>query len=739
MIDAPDREKISEILSDIDQADADGSQYVQRKLRNWNTRYCVWPGQSEDGRKHAGAMGRQPWPWDGAADTRVRLADNIIRDHCAILTNAFFKSRVQIQPVESMDIDKRTAAEAVLKWLLFQHCLDDLRREVRLAAEFRETYGLAIMAVDWQQTTRTEIKRFTIEEAQMMVQESQDPNLAALLEIVMDPLQEETAAELLGQVVPELGKVSKVRALRDKGEVEWESPYIFESKPVWTALEAWEDVIFPIQTFSLQRAAFVARRELLNEVELRERAAVEGWDEDWVEEAVKHKGQLKRIHLNLHRTDQFLFEQLRDLIEIWHVFRKENDPKTDAIRVTRSVISYHIPDKAAVHELLPYAHGMYPFVEMPRERSTRPLLESRGIPELVQTAQEEIKIQRDYRADRASISILPPVRVPANRGKFDLVLGPGVQVPERRPGEIGWMDPPRPDAGSIEVENATRFDVNNYFGRMADGVPPQMSMIHTQEMIDSYLLDMKLCVIQTMALAQQYMTPEEVSRVTGNASLAFSASPQDIRGRFDITAEFDARLLDNEALGAKLKYLSEILVPMDSFGVIDRAGLVKYMFQAVDPNMASMLVQDIGAATQQEIEDEQGAFAKIAAGTEPPMKEGGQNAQVRLQTLQQIIQSNPAVSNATSRTKSSAACWTRACRLSNSSSSKAKTPSSAVSARSLRCSRWRRSNNSEDRKQRLNLWQLSPTSPSEMSPGSTSRSTTTSPSPTTVRPTTRQP
>jgi hypothetical protein len=644
MIESPDREKISEILSDIDQADADGSQYVQRKLRNWNTRYCVWPGQSEDGRKHAGAMGRQPWPWDGAADTRVRLADNIIRDHCAILTNAFFKSRVQIQPVESMDIDKRTAAEAVLKWLLFQHCLDDLRREVRLAAEFRETYGLAIMAVDWQQTTRTEIKRFTIEEAQMMVQESQDPNLAALLEIVMDPLQEETAAELLGQVVPELGKVSKVRALRDKGEVEWESPYIFESKPVWTALEAWEDVIFPIQTFSLQRAAFVARRELLNEVELRERAAVEGWDEDWVEEAVKHKGQLKRIHLNLHRTDQFLFEQLRDLIEIWHVFRKENDPKTDAIRVTRSVISYHIPDKAAVHELLPYAHGMYPFVEMPRERSTRPLLESRGIPELVQTAQEEIKIQRDYRADRASISILPPVRVPANRGKFDLVLGPGVQVPERRPGEIGWMDPPRPDAGSIEVENATRFDVNNYFGRMADGVPPQMAMIHTQEMVDSWLLDMKLCIIQTMALAQQYLTPEEVSRVTGNASLAFSASPQDIRGRFDITAEFDARLLDNEALGAKLKYLSEILVPMDSFGVIDRAGLVKYMFQAVDPNMAAMLVQDIGAATQQEIEDEQVQFSKIAAGTEPPMKEGGQNAQVRLQTLQQIIQSNPAVS-----------------------------------------------------------------------------------------------
>jgi hypothetical protein len=643
MIKAPKQEDITAMLYEIDQADADGSSYVQRKLRNWNTRFCIWPGQSEDGRKWSGSQGKQPWPWQGASDVRIRLADNLIADNCAILANSFFKSRVQVQPVESMDVDKRNAAETVLKWLMFQHCLDDLRREVKLAAQFRETYGLAVMAVDWVQNTRTEIKSFSIEDAQMMLEQSQDPNLAALLEVVMDPLQEETAAELLGQIIPELGKVAKVREFREKGLVEWESPYIFESKPVWTALEAWEDVIFPIQTFSLQRAAFVARRELLTEVELRERGAVEGWDEDWIERAVQFKGEMKRIHLNLHRTDQFLYEQMRDLIEIWHVYRKENDPKTNAIRVTRSVLNYHVTDKVAVHELMPYAHGQYPFIELPRERATRPLLESRGIPELVQTAQEEIKIQRDFRADRASISILPPLKVPANRGKFDLVLGPGMQIPERRPGEIDWMSPPRPDMGSIEMEQATRADVDNYFGRISEAVPQQRYMLHTQELIDSWLIDMKLCIAQTMALAQQYMTPEEVARITGNAQLAFNASPQDIRGRFDITAEFDARLLDNEALGAKLDYLAKVLVPLDSFGVIDRAGLVKYMFQAVDPNLAGMLVQDIGAATQAEIEDEQGAFAKIAAGTEPPLKEGGQNAQVRLQTLQQIIQSNPAV------------------------------------------------------------------------------------------------
>jgi len=638
-----DRDKITEILSEVDQADADASTYIQRKLRNWNTRYCIWAGQNEDGRKHPSAQGRACFPWPHSSDVRIRLADQIVRDHVAMLVNAFFKARVQVQPVESMDIVKRTTAETVLKWLLFQHCLDDLRREVRLAAEFRETYGLSVMAVDWQTTTRTEIKTFTMDDAMAMLQESQDPNLQALLEVILDPEQEELAAQLLGEVIPELGSVTKVRQFREKGVVEWESPYIFENKPVWTALEAFEDVIFPIQTYSLQRAAFIARRELLTEVELRERAAVEGWDEDWTERVSKHKGEMRRISVNLHRTDQFLYEQLRDMVEVWHVYRKENDEKTGAVRVTRSIMSFHVPDKVGIHEILPYSHGLYPFVELPRERSTRPLLESRGVPEICQTHQQEIKVQRDLRVDSASISVLPPLRVPANRGKFDLVLGPGVQIPERRQGEVSFMEPPRPSQGSIEVENAARIDINNYFGRMADGVPPQLAMLHTQEMIDSWLIDMKLCIAQTMALAQQFMQPEEVARVTGN-QMPFNASPADIRGRFDITAEFDARMLDAEALGAKLDYLAKILVPLDSFGVIDRAGLVRYMFQAIDPNMAAMLVQDIGAATQAEIEDEQSAFAKIAAGTEPPLKEGGQNAQVRLQTLQQIIQSNPAVS-----------------------------------------------------------------------------------------------
>jgi hypothetical protein len=635
------REDLTKIIGDIDQADADGSQYQQRKVKNFNTRYCIWPGQTDDGRKHQSAYGKKIFPFENAADTRVFLSESLIRERVIALVNAFFKARIQVQPVESMDVIKRNAIDTVLKWLM-GHCLDDLRREVRLAAETRETYGLAIMAVDWEQQTRVEIKTFTMEEAMMMLQESQDPNLQALLEVILDPEQEELAAQLMGEIIPELGSTTKVRQFRERGEVEWEQPYIFSSKPVVRSLEPWEDIIFPIQTDSIQRAPFVARRELLSEFELRERATLEGWDSEWVERAVKHKGELKRIHLNIHRSDNFLFEQLRDLIEVWHVYRKEHDPRTNATKVTRTVLSYNITDKPAIHELMPYDHGLYPFVELPRERNTRPLLEARGIPEITQTAQEECKIQRDARVDATSLSIIPPLKTPAARGKFNLVLGPGVQIPERRPGEISWMAPPPFGQGSIEVEMATRADVDRYFGRMTDTVNPNISMLHMQELVDSWLLDMKLVVSQIMQLAQQYMTPEEVARITGNP-VTMTEGAADIRGQFDVTADFDARTLDAAALEAKLTFVAQTLVPLDSFGILDRANLIRYMMAALDQNLSDLIVQDIGVATAAEQEDEQTAFAKIAAGTEPPLKEGGQNAQVRLQTLQQIIQSNPAV------------------------------------------------------------------------------------------------
>ncbi|NBZ96373.1 MAG: hypothetical protein EBR40_08115 [Proteobacteria bacterium] len=634
-----DRTKISSLIGELSQAETDASYYFGRKTDNFNTRFCLWSGQSEDGRKHQGSLGKKPWPWEGASDTRIRLADTIINETVRLLKRAFFSSRMQVQPVETSDAIVKQAVQTALNWMMKVHCLDDLRREVELALQIRETFGLAFLGIFWRTTTRIEKKQITLEEIQNVALQG-DGAAAALVEAILDPLQEESAKSMLAMLAEQAGTASAVRALREKGVFEYENPYIFESKPEWVALEPLEDILFPASTWSIQRAPWVARRELITEDELRERETTQDYDAEWVERAVKQKGMTQRINRNVLRNNEYLSNNDRDLIEVYHVYRKVHDK--GATRVECTVLNTSITDLVAKHEISPYEHGQFPFIELPRERASRNLLESRGVPELVHTSQQEIKTQRDYRADRASIAILPPVRVPANRGKIELVFGPGTQIPERRPGEFGWMEPPPFDKGTIEVEQSTRGDVDEYFGRATAAIAPARTMLAQQDLVDSFLTDMKLAIAQTLQLMQQYLTDAQVQRIVGMLPGKFQLTREEVQGQYDLQVDFDVRDLDNEFLGKKLDYIAKVAIPLDVAGVIDRAGLVKFIMSAVDPVLGESLVRDAGVAAAAEAEDEQVQFAKIAAGSEPPLKEGG-NPQVRLQVLQQTIQANPAV------------------------------------------------------------------------------------------------
>lgn len=636
-------EDVKGFLSDIEQASLDGGVFAERKQRNYDVRHALWAGQSPDGRKRGAALGKNPFPWEGASDTRLRLADALVNESVSLLTNAFFKAKVQLQPVESGDAAARVSAEVALRWMLWQHCADDFRREVELLANYQEQYGLALMHVTWRRTTRTERKQLTLQEIGEMLVESRNPVFQVLLDSIMDAGQEADAVALLRDVIgPEAATVAVVRALREVGVAEYDRPYIFENRPEFVALEPWEDVFFPVETSDLQRSRWIAWRELVGETELRERVLTEGYDGAWVDDAVKRKGVSRGGLGNYFLADRGVVQGESDLIELWHYYFRDSGPD-GATRVRYCVLHSEIADRAGLADLVPFAHGQYPFVEFARERTSRCLLESRGIPEIVESAQNEIKVQRDYRADRSSIAVLPPVRVPANRGKLSLVFGPGAQIAERRPNEFGWMQPPPFDQGTIEVEASTRRDVDGYFGRISANVPQSLTMLMQQTAVDRWLRSCKAVVQQAFALMQQYLTDVEVMRVTGTMTTPFQLSREAIQGRFDLTADFDVRDLDAETLAAKLDFIVKMIVPLDVAGVLDRAGLVEFAMGAIDPGLAARLVRSQEAATAAEAEDEQLAFTKIAAGTEPALPQQGQNAQLRAQVLQGIVQANPQV------------------------------------------------------------------------------------------------
>ena len=639
----PTDETISELIGLVEQAETDAANYWTRKNLNYNLRYCLWAGQDDNGRKYSANLGKPAFPWDGATDSKIRLADMIINERVRMLKSAYGKSRMSIVPTETTDMQAGRKVETVIKWLLNSHCAAMTKREIELAANIRETYGLSIMGVFWRRTTRNEVLTFRLDSLQQTFAETGDPQIALIIEAILDPTQEEAVARQMDILLPGQGTVANVRKLRETGEFSYDSPYIFENLPDWQAYEPWEDIVFPPSTYDLQRAPFIACRELLREDELREREVTEGYDPKWIDEAVQHKGVYRRNARNLHRmTDSILLSDDRDLIEVWRVYQKKWNEDIGAMEVICTHIQPSVVDRSAKSEPMNYEHGQYPFVELPLERTTRPLIESRGVPELLSTHQQEIKTQRDYRSDRASLTILPPLKVPANRGKLDIVLGPAKQLPERRPGEFSWMAPPVQDNATIEIEAATRRDVDEYFGIPRPDMAPQRALLAQQDLVDTWLADLSLILGQTFQLSQQYLDDIQFVRVAGGMPMPFRATRQEIQGKFDLRLDFDARTFDSEALEVKIRGLIELL-PLDVMGVVDRVGLVRFLFSAIDPNMAEFLIKDVDAAAQKEIEDEQLAYTKIAAGTEPPLKPDGENAQLRLQTLQGIVQANPAL------------------------------------------------------------------------------------------------
>jgi hypothetical protein len=645
---------ITRLAKAISESINDASGYYSRRHQAEETRYCIWAGQSSDGKKHSENYdGEAVFPWEGARDSRVRLADEIVNERVKVLKAAWRRAQVQAVGTESGDSAWGANVTTLLKWVLHTQMGGRMRAEIEYAANVRETFGAVVFGITWEQELRMHME--PIDLRAMMAAAAEDPEFEAQVQMLLDPARDEESLDAIQSLSPALTKSTArniLRELRSTGRSEFPKPEILRSRPLWTALEPMVDVFFPAGTTELQKARWVARREVLDEAALRERELTEDYDPKWIDQAIKKKGNVLHGQLEAMQTltdrswrkhsydMNTTSEERENLIEIWHVYERTSEPKTGIQQVHCRVIHGGVPDLVGKETLLDYDHGQLPFVESVRERVGRAILDSRGVPELVETDQADIKMQRDFKADRSSITILPPMRVPARQaGK--LVFGPAAQIPERRKGEIDPMHWPALDAATIQVEGSMVAQVNRYFGRISQEVPELLQNLHLEDLAADWLEDLTECFRQTLQLMQQYMTDEEVARILGSLRQRFNVSRQEIQGQFDILIRFDARDLNSEFVIQKAKVIGELIVPLDVAGVLDRSATVRELMNAFDPQLAERLVRDEESVSEAEVEDEQMQFAKIAAGIEPPIRESGQNAALRLQVMQGIIEANP--------------------------------------------------------------------------------------------------
>ena len=655
--DVPD---IEEIKREMQYAINGAFEFYERNEHALNVRYCWWEAQTRDGRKH-GTLERQPFPWEGASDARIRTVDMVIEEHAALLLAALKNAKVQVTTPKAGDIDTGSRMSALLRWYINNSMADEIDAEIEPLANMMLTFGSAVLSIDWLQTLGYSQQTITLDDLAQMAAQAGGPQMAGKLqELIFAPAMRPAAMQFLQEQNPMLSEGDAGKILDDlqkRGEATFPKPYIDESRPSLLALQPFQDVFFPVNTTRLQKARWIAQREFLTEVELRARVKTDGWDEEWVEQVLLTE-QGKMWNWNVYALE--VLERMREIGGVWgeamnqadkmyEVWHFRHRAQKDGFPAIFNTVFHPLVSKSTnsgpnygKHEILPYLHGEYPYVEFVRERHVRTLLSSRGYPELLDTQQTEIKVQRDSRTDRASITTMPPIKVKLRRGGTKNSYGPGVEIPLEKMDDMEPMAFGAPDGTSMEIEEKARMDIDEYAGVAGEGIDPGRILAKQQKLVNTWMSRWKAAGRQMLALAQQYTPPMTIPRIVGQFAKPIDISREAIAGEFDLQMTFDQRLQNPEYVFDLLKGIQTFLLPMDTNATIDRDVLVKYGMAAIDPTLADLAVRDPQTAQQSEIEDEQANVAKMFAGQEPPMKLQGQNFGARLQVLQAAIK-NPRI------------------------------------------------------------------------------------------------
>jgi hypothetical protein len=629
----------------------------ERRILAEEIRYNLWEGQSRDGRKHANAQdGKPAFPFEGASDARIRLADMIVNERVLILTAAAFRNLPRVKGLELQNEALGHQLTTLLKWVLKNKLGGQYFREIVKLAQYQEadSPAAAILGVWWEQETALEMRTLTLAEIAQSVQALglQPEQITALEAQMNDPEQDGETAQALQQLIPHLSDARAkkvVQELRENQEAEFPAPYLKTDQPSVCAYKLYEDIFLPTNTADPQKCRAYFVREWLGEWELRERQISYGYSEEFVTEVLKHEAAtmfpLYRRNPGMGEFTIVAEEQTaskearRGLYEVvtvvWKAVNEDQIPGIYMLPISGSV-DFPAKDR----ELCDYKHGNYMFTFFAREILGSRLLDSRGVPELISTEQQALKLLADSFQDHVQLATLPNIKVPRRRSKLSLVIGPLKIIKEDRPGDVTYMQPPEYPQGNERQQEEVRRRVDEYWGRISENVAPMLTQLHQTGIALNFLTNLTDALTQVLQLCQQYISDEELQMICGDDGIPIARSREEIQGKFAVELTFDPRDLDMDYLKNIVAMIVQIL-QVDTLNTIQRDKLVQRLFSAIDPNLAAATIRPVEDANQSEVQDEQNNFAKISAGVEPGMVEGGQNFPLRLQTLTDIVQKNP--------------------------------------------------------------------------------------------------
>ena len=620
MIYAEDGPNVMALADAYDKCLIDLDEYFEACLRSYDDRRNLWAGKSDDLRK----QGANAFPWQGASDIEVNVVGERIDAFVAILDQALQRSHIKAFPTSMASMPRASMVSGFLKWMRSTY-IPNFRQQMELGANYLLEKGLMVSYVGWKREKRTYLQQVSIEEIAQV-----SPDLA---ELIVSGADDEMVLGMLQTAFPDLSSKRAKRAimdLRKKGLAEVSVPRTSVDCPVVYSCAPDGEVLFPSYVTDPQRAPYVFWRTFLTAQELEKKVVSEGWDADWVENAIDRLRGKDSMYLDgekLKTIDRLPITDDNDLVMVVYGYQRLIDEE-DGSEGIYCTVFHPTTEGFAKHELL-NGYDDYPFVVTRLSNSQKRVYETQTFSDILRGAQMQIKTERDSRIDRASLATLPPLLHPAGRPPSD--WGPGVRVPYRRLGEIQWGPPPPADNGSIEVEVSMTAQADRSVGLdMSNPISASR-----QQFVVSKFLDHVRDVLNMAWKLYQRMGPDEVFfQVTGNPNpqVMTKGSADE---NFSIVVNFDSQSNDPETAETQLKNMVS-LVQLDRNGIMDVNKLLEFTASSINPIFADYVLQPAEEAQQKVQKNVTDDLAKIFAGIEVPAQPNG--AQMAMQMIQAYVQ-----------------------------------------------------------------------------------------------------
>jgi hypothetical protein len=620
MIYAEDGPNVMALADAYDKCLIDLEEYFEACLRSYDDRRNLWEGKSDDLRK----QGANAFPWQGASDIEVNVVGERIDAFVAILDQALQRSHIKAFPTSMASMPRASMVSGFLKWMRSSY-IPNFRQQMELGANYLLEKGLMVSYVGWKREKRTYLQQVSIEEIAQV-----SPDLA---ELIVSGADDEMVLGMLQTAFPDLSSKRAKKAimdLRKKGLAEVSVPRTSVDCPVVYSCAPDGEVLFPSYVTDPQRAPYVFWRTFLTSQELEKKVTSEGWDADWVENAIERLRGKDSMYLDgekLKTIDRLPITDDNDLVMVVYGYQRLIDEE-DGSEGIYCTVFHPTTEGFAKHELL-NGYDDYPFVVTRLSNDQKRMYETQTFSDILRGAQMQIKTERDSRIDRASLATLPPLLHPAGRPPSD--WGPGVRVPYRRLGEIQWGPPPPADNGSVEVEVSMTAQADRAVGLdMSNPISASR-----QQFVVSKFLDHVRDVLNMAWKLYQRMGPDEVFfQVTGNPNpqVMTKGSADE---NFSIVVNFDSQSNDPETAETQLKNMVS-LVQLDRNGIMDVNKLLEFTASSINPIFADYVLQPAEEAQQKVAKNVTDDLAKIFAGIEVPAQPNG--AQMAMQMIQAYVQ-----------------------------------------------------------------------------------------------------